>query len=66
MQSADRAAIRRHCSALLEMECTALKMLNEGEENQRRQNAALWLAARNPEALKVVQNSRLGQELAGG
>jgi len=51
---------------LLDMECTALKMLNEGEENQRRQNAALWLAARNPEALKVVQNSRLGQELARG
>jgi len=66
MQSADRAAILRHCSALLEMECMALKMLDEGKENQRRQNAALWLAARNPEALKFVQNSRLGQELAGG
>lgn len=51
------------CSALLDIEYTALKMLAEGEENQRRQGVVLWLAALNPEALKVVQNSKLGQAL---
>ncbi len=51
------------CSALLDIEYTALKMLTEGEENRRRQGVVLWLAALNPETLKVVQNSRLGQTL---
>lgn len=51
------------CSALIDIEYTALKMLIEGEENWRRQGVALWLAGLNPEALKVVQHSKLGQTL---
>jgi len=49
--------------ALIDIEYTALKMLIEGEEGMRRQGITLWLAALNPEVLKVVQQSPLGETL---
>jgi sulfate permease, SulP family len=49
--------------ALLDIEYTALKMLIEAEEKLRRQGVTLWIAALNPEVLKVVQQSALGQTL---
>jgi len=49
--------------ALIDIEYTALKMLIEGEEKMRAQGITLWLASLNPEVLKVVQQSSLGERL---
>jgi high affinity sulfate transporter 1 len=51
------------CSAVFDIEYTAVKMLIEGEERLRREGIAVWLAALNPEALAVVQRSKLGETL---
>jgi SulP family sulfate permease len=51
------------CSALIDIEYTALKMLTEAEEKLRADGIALWLAALNPAVLEVVKNSRLGEVL---
>ena len=50
-------------SALIDIEYTAFKMLNEAEEKLRHQGITLWLASLTPEALKVVQQSSLGERL---
>ena len=50
-------------SSLLDIEYTALRMLVEAEEKLRQQGITLWLASLNPEVLKVVQQSPLGQTL---
>jgi MFS superfamily sulfate permease-like transporter len=49
--------------ALIDVEYTALKMLCEAEERMRSQGITLWLASLNPEVLKVVQQSPLGETL---
>jgi SulP family sulfate permease len=49
--------------ALIDIEYTALKMLIDGEEKIRAQGITLWLASLNPEVLKVVQQSPLGETL---
>ncbi len=49
--------------SLIDIEYTALKMLIEAEEQLRRQGVMLWIAALNPEVLKVVQHSPLGRLL---
>ena len=49
--------------ALFDIEYTALKMLIEAEEKLRGQGVTLWLASLNPEVLKVVQQSTLGDTL---
>lgn len=51
------------CSAMIDLEYTALKMLTEAEERLRREEVMLWLAALQPEALAMVQRSRLGEAL---
>jgi sulfate permease, SulP family len=51
------------CSALIDIEYTALKMLTEAEEKLRADGIELWLAALNPAVLDVVKNSRLGEVL---
>jgi SulP family sulfate permease len=51
------------CSALIDIEYTALKMLGEAEERLRGQGIILWLAALNPTVLDVVQRSKLGAAL---
>jgi len=51
------------CSAVIDIEYTAVKMLVEAEVKLRREGIALWLAALNPEALAVVQRSKLGATL---
>ncbi|MEZ5446909.1 MAG: SulP family inorganic anion transporter [Gammaproteobacteria bacterium] len=51
------------CSSLLDIEFTALKMLIEAEAKLKRDGIELWLAALNPETLRVVQNSELGRTL---
>jgi high affinity sulfate transporter 1 len=49
--------------ALIDIEYTALKMLVEAEETLRRRGITLWLASLNPEVLKVVQHTSLGDTL---
>jgi len=49
--------------ALVDIEYTALKMLIEAEERMRTQGITLWLASLNPEVLKMVQQSPLGETL---
>jgi len=51
------------CSAIPDLEYTALKMLIEGEEKLRGRGIALWLVALNPEVLTVVKQSSLGDKL---
>jgi MFS superfamily sulfate permease-like transporter len=53
------------CSALIDIEYTALKMLTEAEEKLRADGVELWLAALNPAVLEVVKRSRLGDVLGG-
>ncbi len=52
-----------HCSAVIDIEYTALKMLLEAEERLRARGIALWLSALNPDVLDVVKRSRLGEVL---
>jgi MFS superfamily sulfate permease-like transporter len=51
------------CSAVFDIEYTAIKMLIEAEMKMRDQGIALWLVALNPDALDVVQRSKLGETL---
>jgi sulfate permease, SulP family len=51
------------CSAIPDIEYTALKMIVDAEEKLKREGVALWLAALNPEALRVIQKSPLGEVL---
>ncbi len=50
-------------SAIPDIEYTALKMLIEFEEKLREGEITLWLAALNPEPLKVIERSPLGKTL---
>jgi sulfate permease, SulP family len=51
------------CSAVIDIEYTALKMLIEAEGRLRAEGIALWLAALNPEAFAIVQRSTLVETL---
>jgi len=50
-------------SAVPDIEYSALKMLIEGEEQQRARGVQLWLVALNPAVLEMVQRSSLGDAL---
>jgi high affinity sulfate transporter 1 len=50
-------------SAIPDLEYTALKMLAEFDEDLSDQGITLWLAALNPEPLKVIQRAQLGEKL---
>ena len=51
------------CSAIPDLEYTALKMLTDAEKTFRQSGMALWLAALNPEPLQLIQKSELGKTL---
>ncbi|HTS66550.1 MAG TPA: SulP family inorganic anion transporter [Candidatus Acidoferrales bacterium] len=51
------------CSAVTDLEYTALRMLTDGEETLRTQHITLWLAALNPATLAVIRRSPLGEIL---
>ena len=51
------------CSAIIDIEYTALKMLAEADERLQRDGVTLWLAALNPNVLTAVLRSRLGEQL---
>jgi hypothetical protein len=42
-----------------DLEYTALKMLIEAEQRQRRRGVSLWLVGLNPSVLEVIQRSSL-------
>jgi len=50
-------------SGVPDLEYTALKMLTEAEKRVRELGVILWLVGLNPEVLRVVQNSELGETL---
>ncbi|HWT81967.1 MAG TPA: SulP family inorganic anion transporter, partial [Candidatus Methylomirabilis sp.] len=50
-------------SGVPDLEYTALKMLTEAEKRHRERGVFLWLVGLNPEVLRVVQNSKLGETL---
>jgi MFS superfamily sulfate permease-like transporter len=47
------------CSAIPDIEYTALRLLMDAEEKLREAGITLWLAALNPRALEVVKRSQL-------
>jgi SulP family sulfate permease len=51
------------CSAVPDIEYTALRMLTEAEEKLRQSGTVLWLAALNPQALQLIENAPLGRAL---
>jgi SulP family sulfate permease len=57
------AVVLLDCRGLIDIEYTALKMLIEAEKRLRRYGVVMWMAALNPEVLKVVQQSPLGKIL---
>jgi len=50
-------------SAIPDLEYTALNLLTEFEEELSAQGITLWLAALNPEPLKIIRRSPLGEKL---
>jgi len=62
-KASDPKVLLLDCSAVPGFEYTALKMLVEGEERQRKQGRELWLAALNPEALELVRRTPLAERL---
>jgi MFS superfamily sulfate permease-like transporter len=63
VREARPAVVLIDCSAVVDIEYTALKMLTEAEARLRAEGIALWLAALNPEALAMVKRSKLGLAL---
>ncbi len=51
------------CSAIPDIEYTAMLMLTEAEKSLRGRGVSLWLAALNPDLLKIVERSSLGKAL---
>jgi len=51
------------CSAIPDLEYTALRMLIESEKKLQQSGINLWLAGLNPEPLQLIQKSALGKTL---
>jgi MFS superfamily sulfate permease-like transporter len=51
------------CSAIADLEYTALKRMTEAEHKLQQSGISLWLAGLNPEPLQLVQKSALGKIL---
>lgn len=51
------------CAAIPDIEYTALRMLTDAEERLSASGATLYLAALNPEALRVIEAAPLGKTL---
>ena len=63
IEQASPSVVVIDCSAVIDIEYTAVKMLIEAEAKLRDEGIALWLAALNAEALAVVQRAKLGETL---
>ena len=51
------------CSAIFDIEFTALKMLAEADKKLQRMDIILWMAGLNPNVRNMVQRSPLGESL---
>ncbi len=51
------------CSAIPDLEYTALTLLANAERKLRQSGISLWLAALNPEPLELIQKTELGRTL---
>jgi high affinity sulfate transporter 1 len=63
VEQAKPSVIVIDCSAIFDIEYTALKMLAEAEERLERDGITLWLAALNPNVFGAVSRSKLGEKL---
>jgi sulfate permease, SulP family len=63
MREAKPKVLLIDCTAIPDIEYTAIKMLADAEEKLREEGVSLWLAGLNPEALRVIQRSPLGKVL---
>ena len=63
IEQAKPSVVVLDCSAVIDIEYTAVKMFTEAEERLRQRGILMWLAALNPEVLAVVQRSKLGETL---
>jgi high affinity sulfate transporter 1 len=63
IQAAAPRVVILDCSAVPDIEYTALRMLTDAEEKLQRSGATLCLAALNPEALRVIEKAPLGRKL---
>jgi anti-anti-sigma factor len=63
VEAADPSVLVLDCSALFDVEYSALRMLGEAEARARRRGGELWLCALNPAARRVVERSPLGRTL---
>jgi SulP family sulfate permease len=63
VEAANPRVLVLDCSAIFDLEYSAVKMLSEAEERARSRGGELWLAALNPEAKRVVRRSPLGKAL---
>ena len=63
VRSTSPSVLLLDCSAIPDIEFTALKMLVEAEQTLRAAGITLWLAALNPAALALVNRVSLGQVL---
>jgi high affinity sulfate transporter 1 len=63
VNDADPSVLALDFSAVPDIEYSALKMLTEGEERFREQGIELWLVGLNPEVLRMVKLSSLGDTL---
>jgi high affinity sulfate transporter 1 len=63
VRAASPKVIVLDCSALFDLEYSAIRMLGEAERKLRGRGGELWLSALNPEARRVVERSPLGKAL---
>ncbi|KAA0254471.1 STAS domain-containing protein [Acidobacteria bacterium ACD] len=63
VEEAEPRVVVLDCSALIDLEYTALKTLIEAEESSRAQGILLCLAALNPDVREMVERSSLGATL---
>lgn len=63
VSSAQPEVLVMDCSAIPDIEYTALQMLIDAEEKLKEAGTILWLAALNPKALDVVRRSSLNEIL---
>lgn len=63
IDQADPKVVVLDCSAVIDIEYSALRMLIEGDRRLARRGVTLWLAALNPRVLEVVKKSELGEQL---
>jgi anti-anti-sigma factor len=63
LQAAKPSALVLDCSAVFDIEFTALQMLEEAEKKMRSNGVTLCLAALAPDVLEIVKRTRLGETL---